>query len=80
MVCQYPRAGPVSSEKHEGTPGTAVEERGGPTLVVETGMVVRVCDETQPERLAVSSLRAKPKKSLEFMTFWRLSSYDPILG
>jgi hypothetical protein len=30
MVCQYPRAGPVSSEKHGMTPGTEVEWRGGP--------------------------------------------------
>ena len=25
MLCQYSRAGPVSSEKHQGTPGTVVE-------------------------------------------------------
>jgi hypothetical protein len=39
MVCQYSRAGPVSSEKHQGTPGTGVEGRGGPTSMVGAGTV-----------------------------------------
>jgi hypothetical protein len=79
MVYQYPRAGPVSSEKHEGTPGPEVEGRGGPTVVVEAGMVVRVCNESHPERLSVRSLRANSKKSLAFMTLWRLYVDDTLL-
>jgi hypothetical protein len=42
-------------------------------------MVVRVCDESQPERLSVGSLRAKVKKTLEFITLWRLYSYATLL-
>ena len=57
--------------KPEGMPGPAVEGRGGPTVAVGTGMVVRVCDDSQPERLSVRSLRAKVKKSLELRTLWR---------
>jgi hypothetical protein len=34
----------------------------------ETGIVVRVYDESQPERLSTSSLRAKVKKSLDLRT------------
>ena len=29
MVCQYSRAGPLSSEKHQGTPAIEVKGRGG---------------------------------------------------
>jgi hypothetical protein len=79
MVCQYSRPGPVSSEKHEGTPGPEVEGRGGPIVAVETGMVARVCDDSQPERLSVRSLRAKLTKSLELRTLWRLYPYDTLL-
>jgi hypothetical protein len=79
LVCQYPRAGPVSSEKHGVTPGPEVEGRRGPTVMVETGMVVRVRDDSQPERLSVSSLRVKVKKSLEWRTLWRLSLYETLL-
>jgi hypothetical protein len=79
MVCQYSRPGPVSSEKHEGTPGPEVEGRGGPPRVVETGMVVSVCDDSQLERLSVRSLRSKPKKSLALRTLWRLYVDDTLL-
>ena len=48
--------------------------------MVETGMVVRVRDDSQPERLSVRSLRAKIMKSLEFMTLWRLYLYETLLG
>jgi hypothetical protein len=34
MVCQYPRPGLVSSEKHQVTLGTEVEGRGGRTAGV----------------------------------------------
>jgi hypothetical protein len=42
-------------------------------------MVVRVCDDSQPERLSVRSLRAKVKKSLEWRTLWRLSLCETLL-
>jgi hypothetical protein len=42
-------------------------------------MVVMGCYETRPERLAVSSLRAKPARSLELRTLWRLYSYETLL-
>jgi hypothetical protein len=34
---------------------------------------------TRPKRLAVSSLKANPAKSLELRTLWRLYSYDTLL-
>jgi hypothetical protein len=79
MVCQYSRAGPVSSEKHGVTPGPEVEGRGGPTVVVETAIFVGVCDGSQPEPLSVNSLRAKLKKSLELRKLWRLYVYETLL-
>jgi hypothetical protein len=54
MVCQYSRGGPVSSEKHQVTPSTAVEGRGGPTSIFGTGTVVMGSYWTRLERLAVS--------------------------
>jgi hypothetical protein len=39
LVCQYSRAGPVSSEKHEGTPGTEVEGRSGDASGIRTATV-----------------------------------------
>jgi hypothetical protein len=79
MVCQYSSPDPLSSEKHAGTPGPAVEGRRGPTIVVETGTAVRGCDDSQAERRSVHSLRAKVKKSLEWRTLWRLYSYETLL-
>jgi hypothetical protein len=40
MVCQYSRAGLVSSEKHQVTPGTGMEGRGGHTAGVGLVTVV----------------------------------------
>jgi hypothetical protein len=79
MVCQYSRAGLVSSEKHEVTPGTEVEGRGGHTAMVGTGTMVMGSYSTRPKRLAVNSRTAKLTKSLKFMTLWRLYSYDTLL-
>jgi hypothetical protein len=42
-------------------------------------MVVRIYDDSPPERLAVRSLRAKLKKSLALRTLWRLYSYETLL-
>jgi hypothetical protein len=42
-------------------------------------MVVMGSYRPRPERLAVSSLRAKLAKSLRFMMLWRLYSYDTLL-
>jgi hypothetical protein len=47
--------------------------------MVETGMVMRVCDEAQPERLSVRSLRAKHKKSLALRMLWKLYVYETLL-
>jgi hypothetical protein len=79
MVCQYSRAGPVSSEKHGVTPGPEVEGRRGPTVVIETAIVVRTCNEAQPEGLSVRSLRAKHKKSLALRMLWKLYLYETLL-
>jgi hypothetical protein len=51
----------------------------GDTLAGGIDKVVMGCYETRPERLAVSSLRAKSTKSLEFMLLWRLSLYETLL-
>jgi hypothetical protein len=47
--------------------------------VIETAIVVRTCNEAQPEGLSVQSLRAKVTKSLKLRTLWRLYLYDTIL-
>ncbi len=62
----------MSSEKHEVKPGTEVEGRGGHTAGLRTVTVVMGGYWTRPEKLSVSSLRAKPTKSVKFMTLWRL--------
>jgi hypothetical protein len=74
------QAAPGVKRKAAGAPGAVVEGRGGHISMVGTGMVVRVCDESQPERLSVGSLRAKVTKILELRTLWRLYSYKTILG
>jgi hypothetical protein len=63
MVCQYPRAGPVSSEKHEVMPGTEVQGQGGHASMGETGTVMMGGYRARDEWLAVNSRLAKLRKS-----------------
>jgi hypothetical protein len=79
MVCQYSRAGPVSSEKHRVTPAlrwrARQSSRDGRDWQGGTGSY-----DPRPERLAVSSRLAKIPKSLRFMTLWGWYSCETLLG
>jgi hypothetical protein len=75
MECQYSRAGPVSSEKHLGTPGTEVKGEVA-TPRARTAMAVMGSSWTRPERLAVSSRVPKLTTSQRGMTLWRWYASD----
>jgi hypothetical protein len=77
MVCQYSRAGPVSSEKHETAPDAGVG--GGDAAGVVPVTVVMSGYGPRPARLAVSSRMAKSTKSPRVRTLWRLYLCDALL-
>jgi hypothetical protein len=79
MVCQYPRAGPVSSEKQETTAKAGGEERGRATSAVGTAMVVMGSYRTLTRRFEVMSRAANATKALRSRTCGRLYPENTIL-
>jgi hypothetical protein len=79
LVCQYSRAGPVSSEKHQMTSAAGVAWRGGYTAGAGTVTVVMCGSWPWFTRLMVSSLRANPWKSERLRTLWRWYLYETLL-
>jgi hypothetical protein len=79
MVCQYSTRSRVSTEKHETTPGTGMEGRGGHTAGVGTITAVMGGYYPLPRSLTAINRPANSARLLRSRTCGRLYAYDALL-